>query len=59
MKKKYAINGLFLTQKITGIQRFAYEITKGLDQLSDKNEVVLVVPDEAEIKVQFKNISLL
>ena len=58
MKKKYAINGLFLTQKITGIQRFAYEITKGLDQLSDKNEVVLVVPNEAEIKVQFKNISV-
>ncbi len=58
MKEKYAINGLFLTQNITGIQRFAYEIIKRLDQLSDKNEIVLVVPYETEINVQFKNISV-
>ncbi len=58
MRKKYAIDGLFLTQNITGIQRFAYEITKELDQVTEKNEVILVIPDEVVFDINFKNISV-
>ncbi len=58
MRNKYAINGLFLTQKVTGIQRFAYEITKELDNISEKNEILLVIPEESVLDLQFKNISV-
>ncbi len=58
MTSKYAINGLFLTQNITGIQRFAYEITKELDKLSGKNEIVLVVPAVNDFNLPFRNISV-
>ena len=30
---KYYINGRFLTQRITGVQRYAREMTLALDQL--------------------------
>lgn len=58
MRNKYAINGLFLTQNVTGIQRFAYEVTKALDQISEKNELVLVVPDVDYLDLPFQNISV-
>ena len=58
MRNKYAINGLFLTQNVTGIQRFAYEVTKALDQISEKNELVLVVPDVDNLDLPFQNISV-
>ena len=51
MKRKYAVNGLFLTQKVTGIQRFAYEITKALDNLFGENELVIVVPAKSDINI--------
>ena len=56
MKRKYAVNGLFLTQKVTGIQRFAYEITKALDNLFGENELVIVVPAKSDINIRFTNI---
>lgn len=59
MGEKYAINGLFLTQRITGIQRFAYEITKALDQISEKDEIVMVVPVEDILDIQLRNISVI
>ena len=58
MKSSYAINGLFLTQNVTGIQRFAYEVTKVLDQISEENEFVLVVPAVDNLNLPFRNITV-
>lgn len=46
---KYYINGRFLTQRITGVQRYAREMTLALDQLlqektSDGNEYTILAP---------------
>jgi len=46
---KYYINGRFLTQRITGVQRYAHEMTLALDQLlqertSDQNEYTILAP---------------
>lgn len=42
------INGRFLTQDITGVQRFAFEITKGLSKIID--DLKVLVPDKSQIK---------
>lgn len=40
------INGRFLTQKVTGVQRYAIEIVKQLDKLVNKGESILLCPKE-------------
>lgn len=35
---KFYINGRFLTQRITGVQRYALEITEAMDELIGQNE---------------------
>lgn len=42
---KYVINGLFLTQQIGGIQRYAYEMTKSLDDFVEDKKLCLVTPE--------------
>ena len=55
---KYTVNGRFLTQRITGIQRYALELVKELDQMVEPNLVEILVPDiDFEYPV-FKNIKL-
>ncbi len=56
----------FLTQKVTGVQRFAYEIVKELDQLlcsCPKLEVIGLMPNrpiqEQYLAYKFKNIQIL
>jgi glycosyltransferase involved in cell wall biosynthesis len=39
MKKIIYLNGRFVTQSITGVQRTAYEIVSALDKLIDKGEI--------------------
>ncbi len=51
----YVIDGLFLSQKITGIQRFAYEICKELDAIAEKNEIEVLVPEELDNTFDFQN----
>ena len=41
---KITISGLFYSDKLTGIERFAHEITRRLDALSSPNEFTLVLP---------------
>lgn len=41
---RYAINGKFLTQRLTGVQRFSAEIVKALDLICRKEEFVLLIP---------------
>lgn len=58
-KKKFAIDGLFLTQRITGIQRVAFELVKALDKIVDKNEIVIIAPDTELANIELTNISLI
>ena len=60
MKKIY-INGRFLTQKITGVQRYAEEIVKALDsQISDKKNYkwILLVPKNIIRNLNLENIEV-
>lgn len=57
--KKFIINGLFYTQKTTGVHRFARELLKELDQIIDKNVVSIVVPSSAVDLPNFKNIEVI
>ena len=52
---KIIINGRFLTQKITGVQRVAFEILKELDKISADSEFCLVAP-LGTVFPAFKNI---
>lgn len=54
----YVIDGLFLTQKITGIQRYAYEITMELDKIVLKNTLEILVPESFENIPDLKNIKV-
>ena len=60
MKKIY-INGRFLTQKTTGVQRYAEEIVKALDsQISDKKNYkwILLVPKNIIRNLNLENIEV-
>lgn len=55
---KVVINGRFLSQKLTGVQRYALEITKALDSLFSGFciPVELAVPPETEFIPKLENI---
>lgn len=63
MKKIY-INGRFLTQNITGVQRYAIEIVKALDKylndnkLNDKYKFEIVCPKNIKQNLNLKNIEI-
>lgn len=64
MKKIY-INGRFLTQNITGVQRYAIEIVKALDKyITDKNylnkkyKFIIVVPKNIKQELNLNNIEI-
>ncbi len=44
----FAINGLFLSQRQSGIQRFARQLVLSLDKICSKGEFVLVCPFDAK-----------
>ncbi|WP_010632753.1 glycosyltransferase family 4 protein [Sporolactobacillus vineae] len=61
---KIYINGRFLTQSVTGVQRYAHEVVKSMDDLLDLNkyksiQAFLIVPENVKQKVCFKNIQFL
>jgi len=53
MNNKIYINARFLTQKLTGVQRFAYEISKNLSVIL-KDRIVLIVPKSSKILSCYK-----
>ena len=55
---RICINGTFLSEKRTGIYRFAEEIIKALDLQENKDELVLVVPPKTEIPFKLKYIKV-
>ncbi len=58
-QKKFFINGRFLTQKITGVQRVAIELTKQLDLIVEKGYFAIVVPSGTIIDLELHNIEII
>ena len=56
---KFVIDGLFLTQRVTGIQRYAYELTLELDKIVPSGVVEIVVPKRAVLTVEYENIKVI
>ena len=56
---KVIINGRFLCQRITGVQRFAIEIIKELDKLVSNDNYEIYVPKKYNSNIALKNISII
>lgn len=56
---EYVIDGLFLTQRITGTQRYAYEIVGELDKLIEKNRLQILVPTWLDKLPKYHNIEII
>lgn len=56
---KYIIDGIFLCKRVTGIQRYAIEITKELDKLISPNQIGIIVPKRYKNALSLKNIRLI
>ncbi len=56
--KKIIINGRFLTQKITGVQRYAREIVAELDKIIAKDEIEMAIPPETVNVPVYENIKV-
>jgi glycosyltransferase involved in cell wall biosynthesis len=52
------INGDFLCNNITGIERLAIEITKELDKICKKNEIGIAIPRNAKINLDLNVITV-
>ena len=57
MVKKIIINGKFLSQKITGVQRYAREVLNRLDPLVYNLNIEIVMAEDAKDVPEFKNIA--
>lgn len=56
---KYVIDGIFLTKPITGIQRYAREITKELDKIVKYKHIQMVVPEWYITDEKYDNIRII
>lgn len=58
---KYAINGRFLTQRLTGVQRMAIELLKELDKIVPlgQKDVVIAVPNNFKNNINLNNIEII
>jgi glycosyltransferase involved in cell wall biosynthesis len=52
------INGDFLCRRLTGIERYAYEITNRLDKISKQGEIAIVIPSSLETFPSYKNLEI-
>ncbi|WP_461246050.1 glycosyltransferase family 4 protein [Treponema sp. R6D11] len=59
LQKKVLINGDFLSRRLTGIERYAYEITRRLDNLCTKDEIAIVIPSHVENIPVYKNLEVI
>jgi glycosyltransferase involved in cell wall biosynthesis len=57
--KKILINGDFFCRRLTGIERYAYEITLRLDKISKPGEIAIIVPNNTEKVPEFSNLKLI
>lgn len=58
IRNVYTINGKFLTRRVTGVQRYAYEICKELDKIIDSNSIEIIVPRYCDNIPDYKNIKI-
>jgi glycosyltransferase involved in cell wall biosynthesis len=56
---KVLINGDFLCRRLTGIERYAYEITLRLDKISAPGEIAIIVPQNTQNLPPYKNLKLI
>ena len=56
MNFKFIINGKFLGQKTTGVQRYAREIIRELDALVGPGEIQIAIPGDVKDIPEYKNI---
>lgn len=57
---KFVINGDFVDKSITGVQRYAYEITKHIDSLLEEADysVELLIPEDCKKTIELENIKV-
>lgn len=55
---KFVINGKFLSRRITGAQRYAWEIINELDHLSKEGEFILALPKDVKTIPVYRNIKV-
>jgi glycosyltransferase involved in cell wall biosynthesis len=56
---KCVINGYFFCRRLTGIERYAYEITSRLDKLCKPDEIAIIVPVDAVNIPKYENIRII
>ena len=56
--KKIVINGKFMSQTVTGVQRYAREILNELDKLVKGEDIILAVNKEAKDIPRYENIKV-
>ena len=59
IKKNILINGYFFCRQLTGIERYAIEITKRLDNVSLPGEISLIIPGDYDSLPDFNNINII
>jgi glycosyltransferase involved in cell wall biosynthesis len=57
--RKILINGDFFCRRLTGIERYAYEITLRLDKIIKSDEVAVIVPGNAVNVPEFSKLKLI
>jgi glycosyltransferase involved in cell wall biosynthesis len=57
--RKILINGDFLCRRLTGIERYAFEITNRLDKLCAPGEIAIVIPSFIENIPNYKNLEII
>lgn len=57
MKNMYVINGRFLTKRVTGVERYAIEMVRELDELVEPGQIIMAVPINATLP-QLNNIEI-
>ncbi len=60
MNKTIYINGRFLTQRITGVQRFAHEIVQQIDRVASTSPhtYIILVPQGSNITTSYQHIAI-
>jgi glycosyltransferase involved in cell wall biosynthesis len=56
---KVIINGEFFCNNLSGIERFAFEITKRLDEIAYKDEIGIIISKDARNVPAFKNLKVI
>jgi glycosyltransferase involved in cell wall biosynthesis len=59
VKKKILINGYFLCRPLSGIERYASEVTIRLDALCKENEIAIIIPKDTKNIPSYKNINVI